>query len=161
MRSLRLFQLLLTLCLATTLYAQVPDAQKAPADTLKGRFWCREAKIYIYLDLAEESLTVPGYDILGKVNGYIIGTRQADGFSSVYNIWFLTDWERKEGGYLLTFSNDMGADEQQILFTRLPDGRFRYKTQGGNSVRKAAYVDQKRKKTKWVKLPDEMTFELR
>jgi hypothetical protein len=54
--------------------------------TARSPFKCtlydRENKIYLHLDLYEESINVPGMEMFGPMNGYMNG--------NVYGIWMIT-----------------------------------------------------------------------
>lgn len=109
----------------------------------KGHFYNAEHRIHLYLDLYEESLTVPNYSFLGKINGYLNG--------NVYETWLLTSFETEQNEAHLHFSNDQGADTQVIFFTQLSDSVFSYKAIGNNYIRKVVGK-------KFVYLPPTMLF---
>lgn len=113
----------------------------------KGTFYCAETRVRIILDLYAQSIKIPGYDFFGQTNGYMRGDTNTD----LYGIWMLTDFKIKGKTAILRFSNDMGSDSQTIEFTAQSDGTFRYKTSGGNEIRKAV-------KRKLVKISDTMVF---
>lgn len=141
---------------ATCTYAFVPGQNECrssesdsvvPTQVFKGRFYCKETRVSLILDLYESSVKIPGYDFFGLTNGYMRGNTNAD----LYGIWMLTDFKIKDNTATLRFSNDMGSDSQTIELTAQADGTFRYKTKDGNEVRKAV-------KRKLVKIADTMTF---
>lgn len=117
----------------------------AQTDTLRGHWLCKSAGVHLYLDLGAETLEVPHYEFLGKVNGYMRG--------NISDTWFLTTFRyEKDGTWTLRFSNDSGADTQEVRLQRAGGGALRYKAIGTNYVRRAV-------RKKWVYLPAEMDFE--
>lgn len=143
----------LSMCAAAHTAPTATEGNAGRADSViagqpfKGTFYCAETRVSIILDLYEQSIKIPGYDFFGQTNGYMRGNTNAD----LYGIWMLTDFKIKGKTALLRFSNDMGSDSQTIEFTEQSDGTFRYKTTGGNEIRKAV-------KRKLVKISDTMVF---
>ena len=85
--------LLMSICTMQTSIAQteVTASVNTPSDTLpKGRFYSKEANLRLYLDLNEESITVPGFELIGKVHGYTKAMRDKGNWNSIYNQWFVT-----------------------------------------------------------------------
>lgn len=117
----------------------------AQTDTLRGHWVCKSEGVHLYLDLAEETLTVPFYEFLGPVNGYLRG--------GLSEMWFLTTFKQEgEKEWTLRFSNESGADTQEMRLLPKPDGSLQYKAVGSNQLRRAV-------RRKWVYLPETMTFE--
>lgn len=112
----------------TTLCADRPGTA-VNATPFKGRFFCKETGINLYLDLYEESLSVPGFGFLGKMNGYMNG--------NIYGTWMLVSFKIDGPTALLRFSNDIGSDSQDIEFTQVSDSLFTYHAKGGNAIRRA------------------------
>ncbi len=79
--------------------------------TARSPFKCtlydRENKIYLHLDLYEESVNVPGMEMFGPMNGYMNG--------NVYGIWMITS-SKIENEKTATFrlSNDLGSETQEV-----------------------------------------------
>lgn len=130
--------LLLTALPALTASAQVVGdttcCADRPAKTVadgpfKGRFFCKETGINLYLNLYEDNLTVPGFSFLGPMGGYMNG--------QIYGTWMLVSHEIKDKTALLRFSNDIGSDSQDIEFTQVSDSLFTYHATGGNAIRRA------------------------
>lgn len=134
--------ILLLLVTGLTLHAQdrVQKADTLAVDTLaadtlspeqrfKGTFYNEEIGLNIHLDLEEETLIVPGMSFLGPVHGYMDG--------KIYGAWMLIKHEIQGNKVLLRFTNDMGADSQNVLLTAKEDGTFYYETVNGNYVRRA------------------------
>ena len=97
-------------------------------DTTRAVFSNDQIGLTIHLDLGKESLTIPGMSYLGPVNGYMDG--------NIYGVWMLIKHEVKDGKALLRFTNDIGADSQDITLTPLPDGTYKYQAVGGNNIRR-------------------------
>ena len=75
------------LALAQPLHAHERSLSTTTVDSLKlqqpfkGHFYCPETKVHLYLDLYEESIEVPGFSFLGKMQGYMEG--------GIYGTWML------------------------------------------------------------------------
>jgi len=110
----------------------------------KGKFYNRQNGITIAIDLYDTTVTAPNYSFLGKMHGYMTGR--------LYDAWFITDCKVEGNKAAVRFSNDLGADEQDILFSFDKQGRLLYEVQGANNVRRV-------ENRKWVKLPAKMVFE--
>ncbi len=110
----------------------------------KGRFFCEETKISLYLDLYEESLEAPDLAFLGKVNGYLSGR-------GVYGTWLVTGFEINNEEAVIRLSDDAGSSSQTILFRPLSDKLYEYTARGSNNVKKA-------KGRRLVDVPSKMIF---
>lgn len=142
MKSLATLSFALLLLLAPHTYAQSPK----PADAARpfvGHFFCKETGTHIYLNLYEATLTAPGFSFLGKMNGYMNG--------DIYGTWMLISHKIKGKKATLRFSNDIGADSQNIEFTQTSDSTYSYHAIDGNAIRKAVG-------RKLVKVVSDMTF---
>ena len=125
----------------------------------KGRFYTKEGNFKLYLDLNEESIVVPGYELIGKVHGYTKAMRDQGNWKSIYNDWFVTTvTQEDEKNFVIEMSREWGDEVQTFRFTDIGQGQFQYKCIGKNQFKKGAYADEKKKKTKWVYLPKEMIF---
>lgn len=139
------------LALAQPLHAHERSLSTTTVDSLKlqqpfkGHFYCPETKVHLYLDLYEESIEVPGFSFLGKMQGYMEG--------GIYGTWMLIKHEIRAGQrkVLLRFSNDIGSDSQNIEFTQINDSTFTYQAVEGNAIKKAVG-------RKLVKVTDQMKF---
>lgn len=119
--------------LLLTLGAQ---AQKEPL--FKGLLYNSEYKITIHLDLDSETVKVPGLDMLGGTNGYMSG-------GLVFGTWFVTDFKKKNNSATLRFTNDFGADTQEVEITHQKADTF-------NVVLRPLVVMRKAVKNKLVKI---------
>lgn len=98
------------------------------SDTLTGTFYNDEIGLRIHVDLGKERLIVPGMSFLGPVYAYMDGR--------IYGSWMLVKKEVKNGKAILRFTNEIGADSQDIELTQTADGNYFYRTLGGNNVKK-------------------------
>ena len=107
---MRVFIILFLFLLLTThsIKAQQP---------FKGKFYCKSNHISLVLDLYDASIEVPGYNFLGKMNGYSKG--------------------ELSNKATLRFVNDIGEDAQEVELTINPDGTYDYKAIGKNLIKKA------------------------
>lgn len=100
------------------------------------------------IDLYEESVDVPGMDILGPMNGYLGG-------KGVYGVWMLTSFDIKDDRTAtLRLSNDQGSDTQRIQLTQQNDSTYLMELQGGVVVKRAV-------NRKLVKIPAKMLLYVR
>ena len=132
----KLYFFLITLLTATTCVAE----QKS---VFKGTFYNKENDITIAIDLYDTTIVSPNYSFLGKLNGYMTGR--------LYDAWFVTSFHLENNKATVKFSNDLGSDVQEVLFTFDDKGQLVYSAQGANVVRRA-------ENRKWIKLPDKMIF---
>lgn len=120
-----LFSTFLLLCNAGT-----PKGHTLP---FEGVFYSKENGISLHLSLYKDTIEVPGYEFLGKMNGYMIGDKD----SNLYGTWLLVSHKIDGSRAELRFSNDVGSDSQTVLFTCLSDSSFSYRAVNGNVVKKA------------------------
>ena len=115
---MRVFIILFLFLLLTThsIKAQQP---------FKGKFYCKSNHISLVLDLYDTSIEVPGYNFLGKMNGYLKGD------------WLIVTHKIQANKATLRFVNDIGADAQEVELTINPDGTYDYKAIGKNLIKKA------------------------
>lgn len=112
---------------------------KAQKESLfKGLLYNSEYKITIHLDLDSETVKVPGLDMLGGTNGYMSG-------GLVFGTWFVTDFKKKSNSATLRFTNDFGADTQEVEITHQKADTF-------NVVLRPPVVMRKAVKNKLVKI---------
>lgn len=132
---------LLVLC-ASVVRAVVP-ADSLAQRPFEGHFFCKETGVHLYLNLYERTLTAPGFDFLGQLNGYMLG--------DIYGTWMLTKHSVDGRKARLRFSNDIGSDAQDIEWVQTSDSTFTYRAVGGNAIRRA-------EGRKLVKVTGEMLF---
>lgn len=111
---------------------QTPNTSATPnvpiSDTLTGVFYNDEIGLRIHVDLGKERLIVPGMSFLGPVYAYMDGR--------IYGSWMLVKKEVKRGKAILRFTNEIGADSQDVELIQTADGNYFYRTLGGNNVKK-------------------------
>lgn len=129
------------------LTAQTQTKKKVDNGIFKGLFYSQANHVQLVLDLYQESVIVPGYEFLGKMNGYLKG----DASQYLYGTWMLINFKLRGDEAELRFSNDIGSDSQTVIFTHNTDGTFSYSTKGSNNVSKAVG-------RKLVKVADKMNF---
>ena len=135
MKKLLLYLLLCTTALSIS----------AQTDTLRGHWFCKTEEVHLYLDLGEESLSVPRYEFLGKVNGYMRGRMS--------ETWFLVSFKKSgENEWTMRFTGELGADTQELNLHRMAGGALQYKAVGAKYLRRVV-------RRKWEYLPEEMNFE--
>ncbi len=100
-----------------------------PPRPFEGHFHCKETGVNLYLNLYEETISVPGFSFLGKMNGYMNG--------NIYGTWMLVKHSIEGNTAHLRLSNDIGSDTQDIDFTLNPDSTYTYDAIGGNAIRRA------------------------
>lgn len=136
---MRTLALLLAFVFGLTASAQDSTAVRP----FEGNFHCDETGVNIHLNLYEENLTVPNFEFLGKMHGYMDG--------NIYGTWMLITHKIEGNKATLRFSNDIGSDTQNIEFTLNPDSTYTYKAVGGNDIKRAV-------KRKLVKVTGDMLF---
>lgn len=109
-----------------------------------GRFVNKENSIHLVLDLYEESIETPGFEFLGKSNGYIYG--------NLYSTWFVTSCKVLDKTHAtIRVSNDQGADAVTIKLSFIDKKTLRYEVDGSNDIKKVIG-------RKLVKVPSTMDF---
>ena len=143
----KLFCLFLFYMTASALFAQSASTKAVNDSIFKGNFYSLHHHVQLVINLYHESISVPGYEFLGKMNGYLKG----DASQYLYGTWMLIDYKIQGNQAELRFTNDIGSDSQTILFTHKADNIYIYSTKNGNNVSKAVG-------RKLVKIADEMVF---
>ena len=82
------------------------------------------------IDLYEESITVPGMELFGPMNGYLNG-------KGVYGVWSVTSFEIKDDRTAtLRVSNDLGSETQGLRLTWQNDSTYLMELTDGVVVKK-------------------------
>ena len=103
---------------------------------------CPEEKIDLHLDLYEESITVPGLEAFGPMNGYLGG--------NIYGVWYVVGFDIKDDRHAtVTIANDLGSEDQKLSLTQISDSTYQLKFLGYNAVKRA-------QGKKLVKIPSEL-----
>ena len=123
------------------------SAAFAQSENLKTTLYNSENNVVMKIDLYEESVTVPGQELLGKTYGYI--KRQDNSVT-----WMIMDvrFKKTEKVAELDFVSDTGADDLVATLTLNKDGSYTL-VQGEGSTIKLA------KNGKWIKLPKVITLQ--
>ena len=138
----KLFLILFTLCSSLfTLSAQ----QEAD-----GPFKCvvtnNEYNVFLRLNLYEETIPIPGQEILGNTYGYL--KKPTDS-----RVWIVTGVDIIEDGKKanLEMVNDYGSEDLNAELTITNDSTYVLRQLEGSTIKVAG-------KSKWIKLPKELKF---
>ena len=116
-------------------------------DPWKPNLHCQEENINLKLDLYEESISVPGLEDFGPMNGYLGG--------NIYGVWYVAGFDIKnERSANITIANDLGSEDQKLTLTQTSDSTYMLKFLGHNFVKR---VQGK----KLVKIPSEMEMRVK
>lgn len=138
-KSTNMKKYILSACLCA--YAAMSGAQQPFKCTL----YDRENKINLYIDLYEESITVPGMEMFGPLHGYMNG--------NIYGIWMITSAKiENEKSATLRFSNDFGSETQQVKLTMENDSTYVFEQEDGAVLKKIV------ENRKLAKIPKKLTF---
>lgn len=75
----------------------------------------KEQRINVCVDLYEESIEVPGMELVGPLNGYLCGP-------GLYGTWMITSCKVKsEREAVVRASNDLGSETQEIRLVYTSD----------------------------------------
>ena len=100
------------------------------------------------IDLYEESVDVPGMELLGPMNGYLGG-------KGVYGVWMVTSFDIKDDRTAtLRLSNDQGSETQSIRLIQQTDSTYLMELQGGVVVKRAV-------NRKLVKIPSKIVLNVK
>lgn len=133
----RLISIILFLTLCISISAQ---------DVFNARIDNKEYGVYIQMNLHEESIEIPGQEILGKVYGYL--RKYTDG-----RVWIIMSVKLSNDGNKaeLEIINDYGSEDLIAELTYEKDGTYTLKQISGSTIKVAG-------DGKWIKLPKQMTF---
>lgn len=104
--------------------------------------------VNLRIDLYEESITVPGMEMFGPMNGYLNG-------KGIYGVWTVTSFKIHDNHTsTLRLSNDLGSETQAIRLTCLNDSTYQMTLEDGVVMKKAV-------NRKLVKIAPQMTLRLK
>ena len=103
-----------------------------------------EYNLFIRIDLCEESITVPGQELLGKLPGYL-GKR-----NNSY-CWLITSADIKDKTASLAMINDFGSEDLTATLTQQNDSIYILQYVDGSTFKIP-------NKGKWQKLPKKLEF---
>ena len=104
-----------------------------------------EHKIFIKMDLYDKDISVPGQDVLGKVDGYIGSTQSRTTWMIISST--LVDERTAE----IEVINDYGSEDFTAELKANPDGTYTYRKKDGSTLKFAV-------KGKWQKIPSRVEF---
>lgn len=110
----------------------------------KGSFYDSENDIYFLVNLYSETITVPNFSFLGKINGYLSG-------NGIYGIWLITTFKENKKKAEIKFSNDLGSESQKTELTLIGDSIIQLNIIGKQKLKKVV-------NRKLFKLPNTLTF---
>lgn len=77
----------------------------------KVRLQNKDEQVSVNINLYEETVNVPGMEMFGPMNGYLMG-------KGVFGTWMVTSFEiESDKRARIRFSNDQGADTQEVRLT--------------------------------------------
>lgn len=135
----RLFATILSLIICVSSYSQ--------DKVFKTRLYNKEYDIHLVIDLYEESIYLPGQDILGKTYGYLKKTTDSRAWAIVgVNI------DKKGEKAKVDIVNDYGSEDLEAEITHNADGSYTLQQLSGSTIKVV-------KNKKWQKLPSTLHFE--
>ena len=105
----------------------------------------KEYSVYLRIDFYQESISVPGQDLYGKLPGYL--SKQHNSFC-----WLITSAEVEGNKATLQMINDYGSEDLTATLTVKSDSLYELKQVEGSTLKVP-------KNGKWQKLPK--TLELK
>lgn len=121
---------------------QVAAQEARPFDTTIHN---EEYKIYIKMDLYDKDISVPGQDVLGKVDGYI-GSKQSRTTWMIISSTLIDERTAE-----LEVVNDYGSEDFTAELKANHDGTYTYRKKDGSTLKFAV-------KGKWQKIPSRVEF---
>ena len=128
----------------TVLLSLVVNAQNKTSEPFKGTIGNAEYKIYLTIDLYNNSVTVPGQELFGKLPGFL-------GDSIDSRKWLITSATIKKNTARLEMTNDYGSEDLIATLTQNEDNSYTFKQITGSNIKIA-------RNRKWQKLPKELLF---
>lgn len=119
---------------------------KAQDECFKCNIYNKEYNVSLTMNLYEESITIPGQDVLGKVYGYLKKLTDS-------RVWIIMDVEIDKSGKkaFLTMINDYGSEDLEAELSIDGDGNYTLKQLSGSTIKVAG-------NNKWIKLPKVLVF---
>lgn len=120
-----------------------PAQEKRPFDT---KVFNDEYRIYLRMNFYDKDLSVPGADVLGKVDGYIASLQSG-------SRWFIVGSTIKSKTEAeIEVVNDYGSEDFTATLKYNGDGTYTFRKRGGSTLKFAVAG-------KWQKLPGTFTLE--
>jgi len=105
-----------------------------------------EYNLFLRIDLCEESITVPGQELLGKLPGFLGKKRNSF-------CWIITSAEVKDKTARLQMINDYGSEDFTATLTQKNDSVYIFQHIEGSSFKMP-------NNGKWQKIPKKLEFKL-
>lgn len=111
-----------------------------------GKVYNSEYGVWLDINLYEETVDIPGQDVLGKVFGYLKKATDS-------RVWIIMSVKFSDNDKKATLEmvNDYGSEELVATLTLGLDGSYTLKQEEGSAIKVAD-------KGKWLKLPKVMVF---
>lgn len=115
-------------------------------EEFKCRIENKEYSVFMQLNLYEETVKIPGQEILGETFGYLKKTTDP-------RVWMITGVEIDEKTHKATLEmvNDYGSEDLTAELQILDDGSYQLRQLEGSTIKVAG-------KSKWIKLPKIIVF---
>ena len=121
-------------------------AQKDP-EPFRAYIYNNEYDVYLRIDFYDESITIPGQDLYGKLPGFL-------GKKNNTFCWVITAAEVKGHTAHLNMINDFGSEDLSATLTVKNDSLYMLKQVEGSTLKVP-------KNGKWQKLPKTLEFKRR
>ena len=128
----------------------IPDLTLMAQDESKpfrAYLYNNEYEVYLRIDFYDESITVPGQDLYGKLPGYL-------GKKNNSFCWVITSAKVKGHTAELSMINDYGSEDLTATLTVKNDSLYVLKQVEGSTLKVP-------KNSKWQKLPNKLEFKRR
>lgn len=137
-RIIRNVLIMLLLLISSATWAQERD--------FCGKVYNSDYGVWLDINLYEETVDIPGQDVLGKVFGYLKKATDS-------RVWIVMSVKFSDNGKKATLEmvNDYGSEELVATLTLGSDGSYTLKQEEGSTIKVAD-------KGKWLKLPKLMVF---
>ena len=121
-------------------------AQQKPDGPFKCIVTNTEYNVFMRLNLYEETIPIPGQDVLGNTFGYL--KKPTDS-----RVWIVTGVDISKDGKkaALEMVNDYGSEDLNAELTITNDTTYVLRQLEGSTIKVAG-------KSKWIKLPKELKF---
>ena len=122
------------------------SAQQKPSGPFKCIVTNKEYNVFLRLNLYEETIPIPGQEILGNTYGYL--KKPTDS-----RVWIVTGVDISSDGKkaILEMVNDYGSEDLNAELTVSNDTTYILRQLDGSTIKVAG-------KNKWIKLPKELKF---
>ena len=102
-------------------------------------------KIDFHINLHNESIEVPGMEVLGRMHGYLGG-------QGVYGVWMVTSFKvLSPQEARIRLSNDLGSETQTIRLVQQTDSTYLFEQISGTTIKRVV-------NRKLVKIPPKLVF---